>query len=135
MMRKKAIDKPWESIGISRATWYRHGKPTKKAKPRQTVDAAAKAMGDTKRTYQRKMRVLASKLRRYVLAGELSVAQADRLLGNREQLHRFNEFVAELHKPKPMKPPKPVKPMAVERPRVIRRTPSLPTMPWKDDGR
>jgi len=32
--------------------------------------------------------------------------------------------------------PKPPKPMAVERPRVMQRgTPSLPTMPWQDDGR
>ena len=35
----------------------------------------------------------------------------------------------------PVKPPKP-KPMTVERPRVMqRRVPSLPTMPWQDDGR
>jgi hypothetical protein len=33
-------------------------------------------------------------------------------------------------------PPKP-KPMTVERPRILqcRRVPSLPTMPWQDDGR
>jgi hypothetical protein len=32
--------------------------------------------------------------------------------------------------------PKPVKPMVVERPRILqRRVPSLPTMPWHDDGR
>ena len=37
--------------------------------------------------------------------------------------------------PKPVKPPKPPKPMTVERPRVMqRRVPSLPTMPWQDDG-
>jgi hypothetical protein len=37
--------------------------------------------------------------------------------------------------PKPVKQPKP-KPMTVERPRVMhRRVPSLPTMPWHDDGR
>ena len=37
--------------------------------------------------------------------------------------------------PKPVKLPKP-KPMTVERPRVMqRRVPSLPTMPWQDDGR
>jgi hypothetical protein len=38
--------------------------------------------------------------------------------------------------PKPVKPPKPPKPMTVERRRVMqRRVPSLPTMPWQDDGR
>jgi hypothetical protein len=36
--------------------------------------------------------------------------------------------------PKPVKPPKPPKPM-VARPRVMqRRVPSLPVMPWRDDG-
>ena len=38
-------------------------------------------------------------------------------------------------RPQP-KPPKPPKPMTVARPRIIRRrVPSLPTMPWQDDGR
>jgi hypothetical protein len=38
--------------------------------------------------------------------------------------------------PKPAPAPKPVKAMTVERPRAMqRRVPSLPTMPWQDDGR
>ena len=37
--------------------------------------------------------------------------------------------------PQAVKPSKPPKPMTVERPRVMRRVPSLPTMPWQDDGR
>ena len=39
--------------------------------------------------------------------------------------------------PKPVRPmPKAPKPMTVERPRIMqRRVPSLPTMPWQDDGR
>ena len=41
----------------------------------------------------------------------------------------------ERREPKPVKQPKPPKPMTVERPRVMRRVPSLPTMPWHDDGR
>jgi len=37
--------------------------------------------------------------------------------------------------PKPVKPPKPTKLMVAERPRVMqRRVPSLPRMPWQDDG-
>ena len=32
MLRQKHSDRPWEKIGISRSTWYRHGKPTEKAK-------------------------------------------------------------------------------------------------------
>ena len=36
---------------------------------------------------------------------------------------------------KPVRPPKPTRPM-VARPRIMqRRVPSLPTMPWQDDGR
>jgi hypothetical protein len=27
--------KPWEAIGMSRASWYAHGKPTEKTKVRQ----------------------------------------------------------------------------------------------------
>ena len=39
-------------------------------------------------------------------------------------------------KPPELKPVKPPKPMTVERPRAMqRRVPSLPTMPWQDDGR
>jgi hypothetical protein len=38
--------------------------------------------------------------------------------------------------PKPVKAAKPVKRMVAERPRIMqRRVPSLPTMPWQDDGR
>jgi hypothetical protein len=29
-MDRSRAPEPWEKIGISRATWYRHGKPTKK---------------------------------------------------------------------------------------------------------
>ncbi|HWY45730.1 MAG TPA: hypothetical protein VNX70_00010 [Bryobacteraceae bacterium] len=35
MTRQAAKPKPWEQIGISRATWYRHGKPGQK--PRMTT--------------------------------------------------------------------------------------------------
>jgi hypothetical protein len=51
--------KPWEAIGISRATWYRHGKPTEKP-PRTSVVCAARAAGESVRTYQRIMRVMAA---------------------------------------------------------------------------
>jgi hypothetical protein len=52
--------KPWEAIGISRATWYRHGKPTEKPK-RTSIARAARAMGaSSTRTFQRINRVLAA---------------------------------------------------------------------------
>ena len=41
-----------------------------------------------------------------------------------------------LDTPAPKSEPKPPKPLTVERPRVMqRRVPSLPTMPWQDEGR
>ena len=64
-MRKTGERTPWQKIGISRATWYRHGKPTKKPKPksRMVVNPAAQIIGQKRRTYQRMLRVLASDLR------------------------------------------------------------------------
>ena len=45
--------KPWEAIGISRATWYRHGKPTENP-PRTSIARAARTMGaSSTRTFQR----------------------------------------------------------------------------------
>ena len=73
--------------GRRSASVGRRGKPTKKPKPksRKMVDAAAKAFGQKRRTYQRMLRVLASDLRDRVLAGELTVAQADRLLSQKPE--------------------------------------------------
>jgi hypothetical protein len=51
--------KPWEAIGMSRASWYRHGKPTENPE-RTPVAAAAGAAGISVRTYQRIMRVMAA---------------------------------------------------------------------------
>jgi hypothetical protein len=62
--------RPWEELGISRATWYRHGKPTAKP-PRTNVAQAARNFGfPSVRTFQRLNRVLAlgvrDRLRRVV---------------------------------------------------------------------
>ena len=51
--------KPWEAIGISRATWYRHGKPDKKPVRPLVADEARRA-GVSTRTHQRIMRVMAA---------------------------------------------------------------------------
>jgi hypothetical protein len=50
-------EKPWEGIGISRATWYRHGKPTKKHERDSPAKMAALFGATSVRTYQRTMRV------------------------------------------------------------------------------
>jgi hypothetical protein len=44
--------KPWEAIGMSRGSWYRHGKPTEKPK-RTTHKDVAKSFGVSLRTVQR----------------------------------------------------------------------------------
>jgi hypothetical protein len=49
--------KPWEAIGMSRATWYRHGKPEKKPY-RMTQAQIAKLQGVSLRSLQRAARVL-----------------------------------------------------------------------------
>lgn len=82
---------PWKKIGMSRATWYRHGKPAEKPRKGKTVPEIAKEIGlSSTRTYYRTMRALNSELAPLVVAGQLSAAQADRMLGgDPEQLRRF----------------------------------------------
>jgi hypothetical protein len=48
--------KPWTALGISRATWYRHGKPTDKP-IRETQALYALQLGKSVRTIQRLMRI------------------------------------------------------------------------------
>jgi hypothetical protein len=60
--------------------------------------------------------------------------EAVRLAALAREVQPHRRF-GKLPEPKPVKPPKP-KPMTVERRRVMqRRVPSLPPMPWQDDGR
>jgi hypothetical protein len=92
--------RPWDEVGISRATWYRHGKPTEKPrKPKTVPEIAVRVGASSTRTYQRTMRALNSELGPYVTAGRLSATQADRLLGDPERLRRFLELVAAHQQP------------------------------------
>src|SRR5262245_3686634 len=45
--------KPWEAIGMSRATWYRLGKPTEKPARTAPLREMAEAFGVSLRTIQR----------------------------------------------------------------------------------
>ena len=45
--------RPWEAIGMSRASWYRHGKPTTKSKPKETQKDLSEILGCSVRTVQR----------------------------------------------------------------------------------
>jgi hypothetical protein len=101
-------DKPWEKVGMTRATWYRRGKPTEPRKPpntanMRTVADQAKTLGaSSTRSFQRMMRVLGSELAGYVHAGQLSISQVDRILSSPEKMRRYHEMVAEAKaKPKP----------------------------------
>ena len=100
MVRQKQSDRPWEKIGISRSTWYRHGKPTERPKKPKTVSEIAAQVGaSSTRTYYRTMRVLKSELAPFVHSGQLSIAKADRLLGDHERLRRFQKLIAAHQKP------------------------------------
>ena len=48
---------PWKRLGMSRTTWYRHGKPSKKPPKRQTQAMIAKKLGRSVRTVQRLQRI------------------------------------------------------------------------------
>lgn len=87
----------WAKIGVSRATWYRRGKPTEKPRKKTTAEAAKFLGVSSTRTYYRMMRALSSELAPFVVSGQLSAAQADRLLGNSERLRRFLMLVERLN--------------------------------------
>jgi hypothetical protein len=86
MVRQKI--KAWENVGISRATWYRKGKPTEPQRPAKTANMRtvadqAKTLGaSSTRSYQRMMRVLSSDMAGYYHSGQLSIAKIDRMLGS-----------------------------------------------------
>jgi hypothetical protein len=69
---------PWSAIGMSRASWYRHGKPTTKPK-RYTCADIAKVTGWSIRTIQRDLaksrQEQIAKIREYMAQG-LSIEDA-----------------------------------------------------------
>ena len=87
-MRQK--DKPWIALGMSRATWYRRGKPTEpRVKVKRVDEVAAQVGAPSVRTYQRIMRVLQSPLGSFLASGDLKPGQADKMLADPESLERF----------------------------------------------
>jgi hypothetical protein len=54
----KRKQKPWEAIGMSRASWYRYGKPTAKPSKPMMQREIARKVGVSLRTAQRITRVL-----------------------------------------------------------------------------
>jgi hypothetical protein len=82
-MRQKT-DAPWLALGISRATWYRQGKPTTRRK-RQTQAMTAKQTGLSLRSMQRAFRVAREvpDLALQVQAGEMTLGAAERIIKER----------------------------------------------------
>jgi hypothetical protein len=65
--------RPWEAVGMSRASWYRHGKPTAKPTPTITQKRMAEAFGVSLRTIQRDRAVALHK----AFAEEVPKAEAE----------------------------------------------------------
>ena len=91
-MRQK---KPWEAIGMSRASWYRHGKPSEKP-TRVTVADEARRAGVSKRTYQRLKRVMMADMDLAALMlkhGWCKPGQAEQLLTNPHAHRAFRKMI------------------------------------------
>ena len=91
---------PWDKIGMSRASWYRHGKPTTKP-VRVTQKRAAAAVGVSVRTAQRTARSAreAPYLLPLIERGELTAGVAELYLKSRPPArvkHRARKPVAPL---------------------------------------
>jgi hypothetical protein len=88
-------EKPWVALGISRATWYRHEKPTEWHK-RSTQADEAKMGGLSLRTYERFARVFGPGKPRlvqsYVAHGGMKLGMADYLVSHPAALRRFRAW-------------------------------------------
>src|SRR5262245_3619415 len=92
--KRKMPQKPWDAIGMSRASWYRHGKPTEKSVRPTTNARMAVTFKMSTRTYQRWMRVmLDDDLRPFIYHDwrpyGLKPGQAEKLLLDLERKRRF----------------------------------------------
>ena len=84
MRRKRETEAPWLALGISRATWYRLGKPDRKPR-RMTQAQIANQTGVSLRSFQRARRIAreAPDLTGQVQAGILPLGTAERILRER----------------------------------------------------
>jgi hypothetical protein len=77
------VRRPWDTLGMSRASWYRYGKPTKRPETRSLRSLAkhirAALAGRSFRTHERIMR-LDAETARLVIEGHIRPATAERLL-------------------------------------------------------
>jgi len=73
---------PWHDLGMSRATWYRRGKPITKPAKRVTLAEAARQMQVSLRGTERARRIdrYSPELAADVVAGKITLGEADRLI-------------------------------------------------------
>ena len=96
-MRQKP--KPWEQVGMSRANWYRHSKPTAKPVRRPTVAEQAAFVKISLRTYQRCRRAFEHPLlKALLLAGKMKPGEADWLMAHPEALREFEAMTLARYK-------------------------------------
>ena len=90
----RQTEKPWTALGISRATWYRHGKPTEWHKLLTQVEEAKRG-GLSLRSYQRFARVFGGKsqlVQSHVVRGGMKLGMADYLISHPDALRRFRAW-------------------------------------------
>lgn len=86
--------KPWQKIGMGRATWYRHGKPTTKLY-RMTQQQAAVLQNVSLRSVQRASRVLrlAPDLAPLIDSGKLKLGPAEEEVKSRAFKEAFQKML------------------------------------------
>jgi hypothetical protein len=97
---KAYTEPPWLALGVSRATWYRLGKP--QTKPQRVTQAQnARQFSVSLRSVQRASRInrKAPDLAAQVAAGTLSVGTAERLVIERQEAAALAYLRAEWAKP------------------------------------
>ena len=92
------MSKPWEAIGMSRASWYRHGKPTESPMRRGQGPYSQRKMAAgnhvSLRTQQRMDRIMEfdSDLWMLTVNGNIKPAQAERIVADPVKYQRFLEY-------------------------------------------
>jgi hypothetical protein len=83
--------KPWKAAGMSRATWYRYGKPAPgKVPAKVTMKQAARRMQSTLRTTERCMRVAKAcgwypEPYEMLMAKKITIGEADKMIREMER--------------------------------------------------
>jgi len=92
------VRRPWDALGMSRATWYRHGKPTEKLGAlAEEIRRLERQHWRSKRTVERVKRIgeFDGDLWRLTLEGCCKPAQAKRIITDPVGYQRFLEWYAE----------------------------------------